>query len=212
LNRIKMDINLLLNHLSEVSVFGRSALALFLILGIGFALTVIHTLQEWKGRGSPVWRNFGAVVGVWIPDWLGFLLFVLTLIGGLWLVELVAITGSLPTCTVPTEYAAVALGALVGARLADTLVLHVLLYALRYRPNPGLSSTTLYVAEAIFLIATFSRGLTAGGSSTWVGLVTGGGFFCLVLPFLWSFRIVPSWRRVRWRRGEPLPAWTGITS
>lgn len=134
----------MLDHLSKVSIFD-SALALFLILGIGFALTVIHTLQEWKGRGSPVWRNFGAVVGVSVPDWLGFLLFVPFLIAGLWLVELVAITGSLPTCAVPAEYAAVALGALVGARLADTLVLHVLLYALGYRPNPGLSSTTLYV-------------------------------------------------------------------
>jgi hypothetical protein len=194
---MKMEINRMLDHLSEVSVFGRSALALFLILGIGFALTVFHTLQEWKGHGSPVWRNFGAVVGVQVPDWLGFLFFVLILIAGLWLVELVAITGSLLTGADQAKWAAVALGALVGARLADTLVLHVLLYALRYRPNPGLTSTPLYLAEAVFVIATFSKGLTAGGNSTWVGIATGAGFFCLVLPILWFLRVVPRWRRER---------------
>lgn len=208
---MKMDINRMLDHLSEVSVFNHSVLALFLILGMSLALTLFHTLEELKGRGGPLWRNFGAVVGVWIPDWLGFPLFFLILTALLWLVALVAITGSLLTCAVQGKCAAVALGALIGARLGDTLVSHVLLYVLRYRPNPGLASTPLYVAEAVFLIATFSRGLTAGGGSTWVGLFIGAGFFCFVLPFLWFFRVIPSWRRVRWRRGEPPPAWTGIT-
>jgi Protein of unknown function with HXXEE motif len=201
---MKMDINRMLDHLSEVSVFNHSVLALFLIFGMSLALTLFHTLEELKGRGGPLWRNFGAVVGVWIPDWLGFLLFFLILTAVLWLVALVAITGSLLTCAVPTKYAAGALGVLIGARLGDTLVSHVLLYVLRYRPNPGLASTPLYVAEAAFVIATFSRGLTAGGGFICVGLVIGAGAFCFVLPVLWFFGIViPSWRRVRWRRGEP---------
>ena len=44
-----------------------------------------------------------------------------------------------------------ALGVLIGARLSDTIVSHVLLYTVGYRPNPGLSSTPLYVVEAVFL-------------------------------------------------------------
>jgi hypothetical protein len=35
-----------LDHLDQVSIFGRSALALFLILGANWAFTLIHILQE----------------------------------------------------------------------------------------------------------------------------------------------------------------------
>jgi hypothetical protein len=209
---MKMDINQMLDRFSEISVFDHSVLALFLILGLSLLFTLLHTLEELKGRGGPLWRNFGAVVGTWIPDWLGFLVFFVILTGALWLVALAAITGDLLTCAVPPPWVALALGALIGARLGDTLVSHLLLYVLRYRPNPGLTSTPLYVAEAVFLIATFLRGLIAGGSSTWVGLSIGAGFFCLVLPLLWMVRMaIPSWRRVRWRRGELPPEWTNIT-
>ena len=81
-----MDINRMLDHLSEVSIFGHSLLALFLILVISFALTLLHTLQELKGRGGPLWRNFGAIVGVSVPDLLGFLVFFVGLTVALWLV------------------------------------------------------------------------------------------------------------------------------
>ena len=208
---MKMDIDRMLDHLSEFSIFDHSILALFLILGISFALTIFHTLQELKGPGGPLWRNFGAIVGVWVPNWLGFPFFFLILTAALWLVALVAITGSLVIYPVQSECAAVALGALIGARLGDTLVSHVLLYLLRYRPNPGLASTPLYFIEAVFFIVTFYKELTAGGGFTCVGLVIGALVFFLVLPSLWSLRIVKNWRRDRWRPGEHLPAWTGIT-
>jgi hypothetical protein len=84
-----MDINPMLDHLSEVSIFDHSALALFLILGMSVAITLIHTLQEWRGSGGPLWRNFGAIVGVWVPNWLGFPFFFLILTAALWLVSLV---------------------------------------------------------------------------------------------------------------------------
>ena len=30
---------------------------------------------EWKGKGGPLWRNFGAIVGFEISDRWGFLIF-----------------------------------------------------------------------------------------------------------------------------------------
>ena len=67
---MKMDINQMLDHLSEVSAFDHSFLALFLILGLGLGLafTLLHTLAELKGRSGPLWRNFGAVVGARYPS------------------------------------------------------------------------------------------------------------------------------------------------
>jgi hypothetical protein len=119
-HRMKLEISRMLDHLSETSVFDRSVPALFLILGISLAFTLLHTVEEWKGRGGPLWRNFGAIVGVRIPNWLGFLSFFLILTSALWLVSLVAITGDLLRRTVHTKYAAGALGGLIGARLGDT--------------------------------------------------------------------------------------------
>src|SRR3954468_5266080 len=65
-------MNELLDHLNQVSVFGRSTLELVVILGLDLAFTLLHTLQEWKGSEVPLWRYFGAIVGLWIPNWLGF--------------------------------------------------------------------------------------------------------------------------------------------
>jgi hypothetical protein len=202
-------MNELLDHLNQVSVFGRSTLALVVILGLDLAFTLLHTLQEWKGSEVPLWRYFGAIVGLWIPDWLGFPSFTVGLTATLWLAGFIGIAGWLPILgPVALPVAVSALGILIGARLADTLVPHVLLHSLGYRPNPGLSSTPLYVLEAIFIAVTFQKGLSLHPMAAWVGFAGAVLFFCLVLPLLWSLRLVVSpWRRERWRRGEPLPAW-----
>src|SRR5262245_54492987 len=105
----EMDLNQMLEHLAEVSIFRHSALALFAILGIDFAITLGHTLEEWKGCEVPLWKNFGAIVGVWVPDWLGIPFFFLILTAALWLVALMGITGSLLIVSVPTACAAAAL-------------------------------------------------------------------------------------------------------
>jgi len=192
-----------LDHFSQASSFGRSASLLVMILAASFALTALHSLQEWKGEGGPLWRNFGAIVGVKIPDTLGFLGFTAGLTLGLWALALIGIAGW-PHWIAP----AFALGALIGARLSDTLISHVLLYALGYRPNPGLSSTPLYIIGALFLIVAFHRGLQADPQSAWLGIAAGAIFFVLVLPGLWLLQLlIPGWRRERWQRGQPMPAW-----
>jgi hypothetical protein len=101
-----------------------------------------------------------------------------------------------------------ALGFMIGARISDTLVSHWGLYALGYRPNPGLKSTPLYVIEAIFILLTFRKGLELAPTAAWVGFMFGAGAFILVLPGLRVLRMIaPPFRRTPWIRGEPLPAW-----
>ena len=46
-------MNEFLDHLNSVSMFGRSAAALYLVLGVNFAITTLHSYQEWMGRGGP---------------------------------------------------------------------------------------------------------------------------------------------------------------
>jgi hypothetical protein len=192
-----------LDHFNQISGFGRSAPLLVLILAADFAITTLHSWQEWKGAGGPLWRNFGAIVGAKIPDPLGFLVFTAGLTLGLWALALIGIAGW-PRWIPP----AFALGTLIGARVSDTLISHVLLNGLGYRPNPGLSSTPLYIIEALFLIAAFRAGLGADWASAHWGIIAGAGFFVAVLPLLWLLRLaVPGWRRERWQRGQPMPVW-----
>jgi len=191
------------DHFSQVSSFGRSASLLVMILAASFALTALHSLQEWKGEGGPLWRNFGAIVGVKIPDPLGFAVFTAGLTLILWALALIGIAGW-PHGIAP----AFALGALIGARVSDTLISHVLLYALGYRPNPGLSSTPLYIIGALFLIVAFRAGLAADWASARCGIIVGAGLFVVVLPVLWLLQsLIPGWRRERWQRGQPMPEW-----
>jgi hypothetical protein len=199
----------ILDHLDKVSVFGPSVVALFLILGLDWVFTGLHTYQEWRGEAAPLWRVFGAVVGLRLPNWLGFLLFTVTLTLALWGVGLAGIAGWVPLAGHLAPYKAVgALGVLIGARIADTLISHWGLYAVGYRPNPGLKSTPLYVLEAVFILLTFWKGLSHDPHAALCGFVIGAGFFILVLPALWALRIIaPSWRRERWTRWQPLPAW-----
>src|SRR5580704_5772048 len=200
----------ILDHLDQVSIFGRSAVALFLILGLDWAFTAIHDYEEWRGEAAPLWRVFGAVVGLRLPNWVGFLLFTVILTLALWGVGLAGIAGWLPWHGGLAPYKAVgALGVLIGARIADTLISHWGLYALGYRPNPGLKSTPLYVLEAVFILLTFWRGLALYPHAALCGFALGAVIFILVLPILWVVRvIVPPWRRERWTPWQPLPAWT----
>jgi hypothetical protein len=48
-----------LDHLDQVSIFGRSSVAFFLILGLDWAFSAVHAYDEWRGEEAPLWRVFG---------------------------------------------------------------------------------------------------------------------------------------------------------
>jgi hypothetical protein len=180
-----------------------SALPLVLILAVDLAFTFLHSYQEWKGAGAPLWRNFGAIVGLDISDRWGFLIFTVLLTLTLSVIGAVGILDPLGP-----NWTAAALGALIGARLSDTLVSHVALYGLGYRPNPGLSSTPLYVLEACFIVWAFHSRLAVQPQFAEIGFVLGALSFVLVLPGLWLARWVwPDRVRPPWSRGQPMPSW-----
>jgi len=41
-------MNAALDHLDQFSIFGRSSIALFLILGLDWAFSAIHAYEEWR--------------------------------------------------------------------------------------------------------------------------------------------------------------------
>jgi hypothetical protein len=198
-----------LDHLDQFSIFGRSSVALFLILGLDLTFSAIHAYEEWRGEEAPLWRVFGAIVGLWVSNRAGFLVFTVVLTLVLWGAGLVGICGCLPIAKHSLPATVGALGAIIGARISDTLVSHWGLYALGYRPNPGLKSTPLYVLEAIFIALTFWKGLSLAPGAAWTGIAAGAVVFVLVLPVMRTLRAIrPSLARAPWIRWQPLPAWT----
>jgi phosphatidylglycerophosphate synthase len=198
-----------LTHFSQISGFGRSASLFVLILAADLAITAIHSWQEWKGKGAPQWRYLGAIAGVKVPDGLGFLFFTAGLTLLLWACGVIGIAGWFPFSeTARSAAVAFCLGFLIGGRLSDTWVSHLKPHYRGYRPNPGLSSTPLYVLEAVFLIVAFSAGLLAGPGWALGGIIAGAGLFVVVLPLLRLLRAkIPAWRREPWQPGQPIPAW-----
>ena len=47
-----------LEYLDQASILGRSTVALFLILGLNWAFSALHSYQEWRGEEVPLWRVF----------------------------------------------------------------------------------------------------------------------------------------------------------
>jgi hypothetical protein len=199
-----------LDHFSQVSIFGRSATLFILVLAANLAITAIHSWQEWNPKGLPQWRYLGAIAGVKVPDFLGFLLFTAGLTLLLWACGIVGIAGRLPFAgPAGSGWVAFCLGAVIGGRLSDSWVSHWKLYHQGYRPNPGQSSTPLYILEAFFMIVAFHAGLGAEPLRAWIGIAVGAGFFIVVVPGLkWLRERISGWRRVPWQPGKPIPEWT----
>jgi hypothetical protein len=186
-----------------MDLIGNSASLLVLILLADLAITFFHSYQEWKGVGAPLWRNFGAIVGFEVPDKLGFCVFTVLLTLFLFAIGIIGILdflGSGPT--------AAALGLLIGARLSDTIVSHALLYTVGYRPNPGFSSTPLYVIEAFFLGWFFQVRLASAPYWATGGMGFGAVIFVLVLPALRAARwLWPARKRTPWSTWQQIPSW-----
>lgn len=195
----------MLDYLSKVSLLGPFAVApvLVLILVVDLGLTLIHSVQELKGR---LWRYFGAIAGVRIPDVLGFLVFFLGLTVFLWAVGFAGIAGHVLFFGIPESLAIGALGILIGGRLSDRLYSHVRLDRQGFRPNPGLKSTPYYLAEAIIMMVLFFPGLLSHYIAAAMGFVIGWLFFYTILPLLRLLRTIPPLRREPWKPEEPMPS------
>ncbi len=199
-----------LDYFDRISIFGPSAAILGLVLAADIAFTGIHVWQEWKGERWPLWRVFGAIVGLRLPNVIGFLGFTVALALGQWALGLMGYAAWLPLIgSVPTPLAIWSLAAVLGARIADCCVSHWGLWLMQYRPNPGLSSTALYALEAVAIIVAFRKGFAVDPAAAWCGFAVGAGFFISVIPTLAVVRIfAKSWQREpSWTRGEPIPAW-----
>ena len=192
--------NIMQQHLSEISLFGPSALALVLILTVNIGLTLVHALQELNGRQ---WRYLGTIAGLCLPDWIGFSLFFLGLTALLWTLSFAGIAGYIPIYgPIPVNVSVGAVGALIGGRFSDRYYNHVLPDRQGYRPNPGLSSTPYYMVEAVMLTVLFFPGLQRHVMAAALGVALGWSLFYLVLPVLRSLRVIRSLRCEPWQAGS----------
>lgn len=207
-----LEFETMQQHLSDVSVFGDPAplLALGLILFVNLALTLTHTVEEFRGH---LWRYFGAIAGIRVPDWLGIPTFSVALTLVLWAVGLAGIARGLPPLVVvPEHWAIAAIGALVGGRIADGILSHVRLHWGGFRPNPGLKSTPFYFVEALVLAVLFFPGLSDRPGWAAVGLAAGVLGFWVILPGLRLARKIGESLQARrekpWEPWQPRPEWT----
>lgn len=197
----------MLLHIEQASWFGPWIAAVIVLLSVNLALTTLHSLQELRGR---LWRYFGAIKGVWIPDLVGILFFFVLLTLTLWSIGWVGITGYVPIAGQSEGLAAWAIGFMIGGRLSDRLYSHVRLDSQGYRPNPGLRSTPFYLAEAALLTIVFLPALIDHFILAPLGFVFGWGAFFIVLPALGLFRVVPFLRREPWQAGQRSPSWVDL--
>ena len=193
-------------YADNVSSLG--AVSLLLLLALNWAFSAIHVFEEWKGSDFPLWRAFGAIEGVYVPNWLGFAFFTLSLLLILWIIGVGGIVGLGIFGPLTPQQGVLWLGALIGALLSDSLFSHWIPWLADYRPNPGLRSTALYVFEAVVLLALFRKGLSAYPATAAVGALLGALFFLAVWGFMVALRLcVPRWRRPPWVSGDPIPPW-----
>ncbi len=190
-------------NLQNIWILGSSNTPVFLaiIQIVHLALTLVHSLQERKGQ---LWRYFGAIVGVKIPDSFGQVVFFGGLTLSLWIVGLIGIYG---TVTWETPLAFCCLGAVVGCRLSDSLYSHVRLNYEGYKPNPGLESVPLYVIESVALIVIFFPTVAAHPGAVTIGFAIGAFAFYSVIPTLRIFGPLVFEKMERWEVGTPQPQW-----
>jgi hypothetical protein len=190
-------------NLQNTWIFGSGHMLVILAILqiIDLALTLLHSLQERKGQ---LWRYFGAIAGVKVPDSFGQISFFGGLTISLWIVGVLGITG---TVLWQTPLAFGCLGAIIGSRISDSWFSHIALNNAGYRPNPGLSSVPLYFAEVVVLLVVFYPTVRMQMFPVLIGFIIGALAFYAVIP---SLRVVG--RLVfepiePWRKGTPQPKW-----
>jgi len=190
-------------HLQNIWILGSDyALVILAILQIiDLAFTLLHSLQERQGR---LWRYFGAIAGVKIPDSFGQVVFFGGLTISLWIVGLLGITGTVLWQTPP---AFGCLGAIIGCRLSDSVFSHILLNNAGYRPNPGLSSVPLYFIEVLVLAVVFYPTIRPHTFPVLIGFVIGVLAFYSFIPGLKAVGPLVFEPIKRWERGSPQPNW-----
>jgi hypothetical protein len=204
-----MSIQEMQQYLGEVSIFDTPAplVALCVILGANFSLTLLHCIEELNGR---VWGYFGAISGIRFPDWFGFSVFTVLLTLTLWAIGFVAIVGGLPPfVAVPVHWGVVAIGVLVGGFIADTIFSHVVPHRAGYQPSPGLRSARFNFVQALIMAVLFFPGISAHPVWAAGGIVAGYLFFWNVVPILRLIRrfLPGAWREEPWEPGKPRPEW-----
>jgi hypothetical protein len=195
-------------YADSVSLLGRSEAMPVLILVLSWAFSTVHVFEEWKGSSFPLWRTFGAIEGVHVPNWLGFLFFTVGLLLILFIVGLGAIVGFGIRGSLTAQQGMFWMGALIGGIVSGCIFSHWIPYLAGYRPNPGIRSTVLYALEAALLLVLFWKGLSDYSPQAIIGVLLGALFFLAVWGFLVALRLcVPSWRRAPWVSGDPIPSW-----
>jgi hypothetical protein len=204
-------------YTESVSSFGGSAILSLIVLVLSWAFSAIHVFEEWRGSDFPLWRAFGAIEGVYLPNWLGFPFFTVLLLLILWITGLGGIVGwgvvgwigFQPNLGGETVQQGVFwLGFLIGSLVSDCIFFHWIPYLARYRPNPGVRSTALYALEAALLVALFWKGLSTYPAPAVAGILVGALFFLAVWGVLVAVRMcVPPWRQPPWVSGQPIPSW-----
>jgi hypothetical protein len=168
---------------------------------VDLALTLLHSLQERKGQ---LWRYFGAIAGVKIPDGFGEISFFGGLTISLWIVGVLGIAG---TVLWQTPLAFGCLGAIIGCRLSDGWFSHIALNNAGYRPNPGLSSVPLYFAEVVVLLVVFYPTIRMQTFPVLIGFIIGALAFYTVIPSLRSVGRLVFEPIEPWQKGTPQPKW-----
>lgn len=191
------------DNLQKIWVLGSSytLIALAILQIADLALTLLHSVQERKGQ---LWRYFGAIAGVKIPDSFGQVVFFGGLTISLWIVGLLGITG---TVLWQTPLAFGCLGAIIGCRISDSFFSHILLNNAGYRPNPGLPSVPLYLVEALVLVVVFYPTISMHTFPVLIGFVIGALAFYAVIPTLKTIGRLVFEPIEPWQKGSPQPKW-----
>jgi hypothetical protein len=94
-------------------------------------------------------------------------------------------------------------------RISDSLFSHVWLNNAGYRPNPGLASVPLYLAETLVLAVVFYPTMLTHPFAMLIGFVIGALAFYTVIPGLRIFGRLAFPTIEPWQKGTPQPKWRG---